>query len=67
MADNAAKTALEYLRDPAVITGLGAAAVASMYYLASRPTPQPCPVDPMKQSYELPVSSLIPRVIVSDT
>lgn len=54
MADSAAKTALEYLRDPAVITGLGAAAVASMYYLASRPTPQPCPVDPMKQSYELP-------------
>jgi len=54
MADNAAETALRYLRDPTVVAGLGAVAVASMYYLASRPTPQPCPVDPDKQSYELP-------------
>lgn len=56
MADNAAESALRYLRDPAVAAGLGAVAVASMYYLASRPTPQPCPVDPQKQSFELPVS-----------
>lgn len=54
MADNAAEAALKYLRDPAIAAGLGAMAVASMYYLTSRPTPQPCPVDPMKQSYELP-------------
>ena len=56
MADNAAETALRYLRDPTVVAGLGAVAVGSMYYLASRPTPQPCPVDPDKQSYELPAS-----------
>ncbi|RMX40434.1 hypothetical protein pdam_00009465 [Pocillopora damicornis] len=54
MADNAAEAALKYLRDPAIAAGLGAMAVASMYYLTSRPTPQPCPVDPTKQSYELP-------------
>ena len=56
MADNAAEAALKYLRDPAIAAGLGAMAVASIYYLTSRPTPQPCPVDPMKQSYELLVS-----------
>ena len=56
MADNAAEAALKYLRDPAIAAGLGAMTVASMYYLTSRPTPLPCPVDPMKQSYELPVS-----------
>lgn len=53
MADNAAESALRYLRDPTVVASLGAVAVASMYYLASRPTPQPCPVDPLNQSYEL--------------
>lgn len=58
MADNTAETALKYLRDPAVVAGLGAVAVASMYYLASRPCPQPCPVDPQKQSFELPASIL---------
>ena len=58
MADDAAESALRYLRDPAVVSGLGAIAVASMYYLASRPTPQPCPVDPQKQSFELPASIL---------
>ena len=58
MADSAAESALKYLRDPAVVAGLGAVAAASMYYLASRPTPQPCPVDPQNQSFELPVSIL---------
>ena len=58
MGDDAAESALRYLRDPAVVAGLGAVAAASMYYLASRPTPQPCPVDPQKQSFELPASIL---------
>lgn len=61
MADSAAESALRYLRDPAVVAGLGAVAAASLYYLASGPTPHPCPVDPQEQSYELPASSsLIP-------
>lgn len=54
MANDAAESVLKYLRDPAVVASLGAVAVSTMYYLASRPTPQPCPVDPQKQSYELP-------------
>lgn len=58
MGDDAAESALRYLRDPAVVAGLGAVAAASMYYLASRPTAQPCPVDPQKQSFELPASIL---------
>ena len=62
MADSAADSALRYLRDPAMAAGLGAVALASMYYLASRPTPQPCPVDPQKQSFELPVTILTTRV-----
>lgn len=45
---------MKYLRDPAIVAGLGAVAVSTMYYLSSRPTPQPCPVDPRRQSYELP-------------
>ena len=58
MADSVADSALKYLGDPAMAAGLGAVALASMYYLASRPTPQPCPVDPQQQSYELPVTIL---------
>ena len=58
MGDDAAESALRYLQDPAVVAGLGAVAAASMYYLASRPAPQPCPVDPQKQSFELPASIL---------
>lgn len=60
MGDDAAESALRYLRDPAVVASLGAIAAASMYYLASRPAPQPCPVDPHKQSFELPASILTP-------
>lgn len=56
MANEAAESFLKYLRDPAIVAGLGAVAVSTMYYLSSRPTPQPCPVDPRRQSYELPVS-----------
>ena len=55
MADSAAETALKYLRDPAVVAGIGAVAISTMYYLASRPQPQLCPVDPQMQSIELPV------------
>ena len=62
MADSVADSALKYLRDPAMAAGLGAVALASMYYLASRPTPQPCPVDPEQQSFELPVTILTTRV-----
>ena len=59
MADSAADSALKYLRDPALAAGLGAVALASMYYLTSRPTPQPCPVDPQQQSFELPVTTAV--------
>lgn len=57
MADNTAEQALQYLRDPAVVVGLGAAAV-SLAYMATRPTPTPCPVNPNQQSIEIPVSIL---------
>lgn len=57
MADNAAEQALQYLRDPTVVVGLGAAAV-SLAYMATRPTPTPCPVNPNQQSIEIPVSIL---------
>jgi hypothetical protein len=59
MADKVAEQALQYLRDPAVVVGLGAAA-ASLAYMASRPTPTPCPVDPHKQSIEIPVCIVNP-------
>lgn len=61
MADSVADSALKYLGDPAMAAGLGAVALASMYYLASRPTPQPCPVDPQQQSFELQVTILTTR------
>ncbi|XP_068706539.1 long-chain-fatty-acid--CoA ligase 1-like [Montipora foliosa] len=50
----AKESVLTYLSDPAVVAALGAFAVTSAYYLYSRPTPQPCPVDANRQSYELP-------------
>ncbi|XP_031548875.1 long-chain-fatty-acid--CoA ligase 1-like [Actinia tenebrosa] len=52
MSDNAAEQALQYLRDPAVVVGLGAAAV-SLAYMATRPEPTPCPVNVKQQSIEL--------------
>jgi len=55
MAENAAETALNYLRDPTVVVGLGAVA-ASLVYMASRPSPTRCPVDPNEQSVEISVS-----------
>ena len=58
MADSAADQALQYLRDPAVVVGLGAAAV-SLAYMATRPTPTPCPVNQQQQSLEIPVSNFV--------
>lgn len=57
MADNVAEQTLQYLRDPAVVAGLGAAAV-SLAYMATRPSTTPCPVNPKQQSIEIPVSIL---------
>ena len=57
MAEKSAEAALQYLRDPVVVGSLGAVAAATMLYMATRPTPQNCPVDPNQQSVELAVSS----------
>lgn len=57
MADNTAESTLQYLRDPSVVVGLGAVA-ASLLYMASRPTPVRCPVDPKQQSIEIPVKKI---------
>lgn len=54
MAEKSAEAALQYLRDPVVVGSLGAVAAATMLYVATRPTPQKCPVDPNQQSVELP-------------
>ncbi|XP_074608164.1 long-chain-fatty-acid--CoA ligase 1-like [Acropora palmata] len=45
---------LTYVREPAFIAAFGALALTTLYYFTSRPKPQPCPVDPERQSYELP-------------
>ena len=57
MADSAAQQVLGYLREPAVVAGLGAAATLTAAYVATRPQPTNCPVDPEQQSIELPVTN----------
>ncbi|XP_015758915.1 PREDICTED: long-chain-fatty-acid--CoA ligase 1-like [Acropora digitifera] len=55
MVDYAAvEPILTYVREPAFIAAFGALALTTLYYFTSRPKPQPCPVDPERQSYELP-------------
>lgn len=49
--------ALKFLSEPATLASLAAVAAAGMAYMTSRPTPLKCPVDPEKQSVEVPVSS----------
>lgn len=55
MAEKSAEAALDYLQNPVVVGSLATIAAASMMYVATRPTPQKCPVDPNHQSVELEV------------
>ncbi|EDO46335.1 predicted protein [Nematostella vectensis] len=66
MADKTAEKALKYLSDPTVLAGLGAVAVGSLLYMATRPSESACPVNPHKQSIEIPGDNYARRSAMSE-
>lgn len=56
MNSMSSENVLQLLGEPATLASLAALAAVSIMFARSRSTPLKCPVDPNKQSVEVPVS-----------